>query len=251
MSEASLNAQIEALGDNIDALIEGIEQLIKKEGTFKYKFKFKFLTKRQFAKKMLIAATPSPDDEETRKAIHMTVYGKYLVENGQLIDDEVARPDCVETRKGKNFRKPMDERHPMLKETYKKMTKELKNSINRLSDKVNEISEQVKHANIQIVTATSAIATSATIQPAGSGIPVAVTAAQSIVTTVFALIAKVGEILPFLGPLMTIPLLIAAEAIEGILIGVNMLLSVINITVATVVVLKRLIVPVASAAKLA
>lgn len=248
MSEASLNAQLDKLETNIDDLNDIILELVKKEEP--YKFKIKWLTKRQFAKKMLLASSSTPDDEETKKSIHMLVYGKYLVENGKLIDNEDERPDCVETRKGKEFKKPMSEKHPMLRDTYKKMKKELNKSIKMLSVKTGEIKLAVKQTNIQIATATAAIASSATIQPSGSGVPVAIAGAQSIVTSIYALIAKVSEIMPFLEPLLNVALLIASDVVEAVIAGINIILVLINTVLVGVTLLKKAVEPLATTLKM-
>lgn len=248
MSEASINNQLEMLETNIEDLNDIILELIKKEEP--YKFKIKWLTKRQIAKKILENASPNKD-EETKKSIHMLVYGKYLVEDGKLIDNEEQRPDCVERRRDKKVRKAMDDNHTILKDQTKKLKRELKNAGAVLNAKYSEIKTAIKNFNIQLTTATAAIASSSAILPPGSGVPVAITAAQNIVTAFFSLIGKVAEILPILGPLLTIPLLVAAEVLESLLIAANGILMLLNTILTALAAIKKPIAKLAGTVKMA
>jgi hypothetical protein len=214
--------QIKQLEINIDTLSEVILKLNEPTNSLKIDWSTTFLTPRQVAKKIMIFGAPIINDGTNQtiptdeKAIHMVVYGKYLLDGkGKLVDNEIKFPDCVNKDRG------MSLSHPMFTEKIKNMIKELKTSIRILNIKKIALKEAFELAGKQIVAGVAAAVSALTLLPFGAGLPTAIPALQSIVTAINTLMSTILEILPVLGPLVNIPLVIAEGALNGIFALVN------------------------------
>lgn len=228
-------SQIQDLTDNIDELTEVIHKL--NETVKPLDITIHLMTKRQIAKKMMSVALPdSPPDR-----IHFIVYGKELRgANGKLIDDEKKYPECVDHKRAIKFT------HSIFKE-IDKMIKDVKNSIRSLNNKLTTLKSEFVLAGKQIGFGVATISAAPTLLPPGTGLPVGINAAQSIIATINNLSAKVMEIIPILGPLINIPLLIIETAINIVLAAVNAILVALILVIGTIAELRKMILPVIKA----
>lgn len=234
--------QIEDLESNITELEDLAIELNKKMEPFditKY-----FLTKRQIAKKLMASTAPVLTDPTTgqpiptdEKAIHTIVYGKYLLDaDGKLVDNEVKFPECVDEERCINIKHPIFDK-------IKNMGKEVKKSIKVLGVKKDKLKEAITAAGKQITTATAAVGASAATLPPGSGVPSAIAVGQAIVSAINNLATSVMDILPILGPLIAIPLMVAAAVLDMILSIVNAILMALIIILGLIVSIKKLVMP--------
>lgn len=229
-------SQFEDLNDNIDELSEVILKLNEKSGPPIDLTKY-MLTKRQAAKKIMELASPESD----KKDIHYVVYGKYEVDsNGKVVDDEDKYPWCVEHKRAIKIT------HPIFKEV-KKMFREIKTSIRALGVKMDELQEAFKFAGKQLVNA-SVVAADAAAPPAPK-IKTGIAAVQAVVAVIQDLAHKIIEILPFLGPLIDIPLIIMETALDMVLSVVNGILAALIVIIGSIATLKKSILPIIAGLK--
>jgi len=227
--------QIKALETNIENLRENIFELNKDETAMKMPT-IKWLSTRQIAKKILIRVTPDP---VTENDIHKIVYGKApIYKDGKLMDNEDTFPECVNTDRA------MDLKHPIIKIQIPDLLKGVKQAINTLCVKLAELKKAYIQAGLDIKSAYKVITiTAPAMLPTGTGLPIGIAAGQSVVVAVTTLASRTMEILPILGPLINIPLLVAAEVLETILGFVNLLLDGLNIILGSINLLKDVIMP--------
>jgi len=215
--------QTKELENSINDLTEIIIKLNEPVGGFKIDWNSILLTPRQIGKKIMAAGAPIINDGEGNeiptdmKSIHTIVYGKYLEENGTLIDNEIKRPDCVDKNRG------MSLTHPLFTEKVKNMVTDLKNSYRILKIKEVALADAFKLASKQIVSGALVLADA--LLPPSPKPTVGLTAIQSIVAAISTLMASVMEIIPLLAPLLNIPLILLDSAINVMLSGINVTLQ--------------------------
>lgn len=237
--------QIENLQENIEELTEvilSLNETVKPFDIAKY-----FMTPRQIAKKMMMVTSKNPDLKDQtgaempldEKSVHIIVYGKYLEgADGKVVDDEIKHPECVDPDRA------MSLSHPTFKEKIPNTKREVKNSFRMLNIKKTALKEEFTFAIKQIATGISVFAASSITIPIGSGIPAAISALQSVVKAINNLMASVLQIIPILGPLVDIPLLVAAAVLDSILIVVNTILMAIILVLTLIATLRKLIIPI-------
>ena len=228
-------SQITDLENNIDALNEVI--LALNEEVAPFDLTKHILTPRQIAKKIFESTSPyQPPD---KKSIHILVYGKYMVgSDGKLVDDEVKYPNCVDKDRS------LSDHHPILKDTVKKMKKDVKNSVRILDIKSTELKSSFKLATKQIAVAAPATISAALTLPLGTGVMPALAGVQNIVASIKTLQSRVLEILPVLGPLVNIPLIIMEESLNLILSMVNTILEILIKIIGLINDLRKMLIPV-------
>lgn len=188
----------------------------------------KLLTPRQVAKKILIIqgqAYPIPITEEDAQLI---IYGKIYYKDGKLYDNDKKDPACVAQPGDEDYQPPLDENHPIWK-NIKEMVTGLKDKLIQLGIKLGEFLFAIPQAIITIATSLIALVSSAIILPFGAGIPAALTAVMTMLSTIKELQAKTAALLPLIGVVDAIALLLPKEAqaivaqvnvVYGILLGI-------------------------------
>ena len=216
-------AQIDDLQSNVNKLTNTILTLNEPVGTIQIDWSKYLLTPRQIAKNLALSAAPTLTDSTgapipvNEKSVHTAIYGKYMVgSDGKVVDNEILHPECVDHNRA------MPDNHPALTDKVPNMTSDLKVSMRVLNIKKSKLADDIKLAGKQIATGLLVIAESlAPIPKPNMGI----SAVQGVVAAINTLISSVMDIIPLLGPLITIPLLIAEAFIETILGITNGLLT--------------------------
>ena len=171
----------------------------------------------------------------TPETAHLIVYGKIKrAADGTIIDNEVLDPDCV------LHKFAMPDNHPSLSQI-----KELKNlvvkALKMLFAKYQDIIDDVAQAMISIPANITAMISAAAILPPGSGLPVAFAALQTLISTIMNLVQKVAPIPDYLHYLDNLPMLIPMEALNAILVSLNVTLTALLTILDTVDAVSKLI----------
>lgn len=183
----------------------------------------KLLTPRQVAKKILIIQ--GQGFELSEEDAQIIVYGKAYYKNGKLYDNDKKDPACVAKPGDEDYESPIDENHPMWKKV-EGMFKELKDKLVQLGIKLGEFLIALPAAIISIATSLIALVSSIIILPFGSGIPTALTAVQTMVSTLKSLQSKTAELLPLLAIIDMIALLLPKEA-QAVVAQINVIFAII------------------------
>lgn len=164
----------------------------------------------------------------TPESAHFAVYGKFKRDaSGNLIDNEILDPDCV-------FQKlAMPDNHPTLTDIQVKVAKVL-TVMKSLGIKEQDLLEDIAQSIMAIAASITAIASAVSIMPPGSGIPVAFSAFQGLMSNLINLISKVSGIAVDLEFLNYIPLIIQANKIDAIIGLLNAQLIAITVVLKTI-----------------
>jgi len=130
---------------------------------------------------------------------------KQLVKQKSQADDDTAQLILTD----------MSDDHP-LKLDIKKKKKNLKIAVKSLQIKLQDFIVACTQEAIEIAASVTTLTSSATILPPGSGLPVAFSAVQSLMSSLNSLKAKVMEILPLLEPLDDISTLVSTDKINSV-----------------------------------
>lgn len=182
------------------------------------------LTQRQIAKKMLIMQGSSFDPPISEEDAQLCIYGKLFYKNGKLYDNDKLDPSCIAVPSDENYQAPIDENHPMWKK-INQQTKDLEAGLIQLGIKLGEFTIAVPAAIVTISISLAALVSSVVILPWGSGIPTAMSAAQTMMSTIKNLQQKTAEVLPLLAIIDTIGLLLPKEA-QSIIAQINIIFGI-------------------------
>jgi hypothetical protein len=184
----------------------------------------KLLTERQIEKKIILMQGQSsqiPIDEERAQLI---VYGKTYYKDGILFDNDAEDPSCVSQPSDDDYEPPIDENHPLWKKIVG-MLDEIKDSLLQLGIKLGEFIVAQPQAIAVMATSIIALVSSVVILPFGSGLPAALTAVQTMMSTIQSLQAKTSEILPLLVIMDYIGLILPKNA-QSVISQINVIISI-------------------------
>lgn len=184
----------------------------------------KLLTPRQVAKKMLMMQNQSFDPPMSEEDAQLYIYGKVYMKNGILFDNDNLDPACVSQPGDVDYQPPITKDHPLWKKITG-MTKDLEKSLVQLGIKLGEFTIALPTATVTIAVSLTALASSIVILPFGAGIPTALSAVQTMVSTIKELQSKTAQILPLLGIVDVIGLLLPKDA-QAILAQINIIFGV-------------------------
>lgn len=169
------------------------------------------LTPRQIAKKILLMQGQSSTIPMSEEDAQFIVYGKLYYKNGKLYDNDSVDSNCVSKPTDDDYSEPLDKNHPLW-QRVEKMIEDLEDSLIQLGIKLGEFVFAQPNAIISMTLSLTALVSSLTILPFGAGLPTALTAVQTMVTTIAELQSKTAGILPLLGIVDFIGLLLPKEA---------------------------------------
>jgi len=181
----------------------------------------KLMTQRQIAKKYLIMQGQSYDPPMAEEDAQRVVYGKLYFKGGKLYDNDLLDPKCIAQPGDEDYHKPMDENHPIWQKIVN-MIKDLENSIMQLAIKLGEFTFALPNAIAVIAVSLVALVSSMVILPPGSGVPTAISAVQTMLSTIKELQAKTAVLLPLLAILDTIGLLLPKSA-QAVIAQINVI----------------------------
>ncbi len=157
----------------------------------------------------------------TPEAAHYIVYGKFKRgPNGELIDNEIEDPDCVNTSTG------MPDTHPTFEDIQLTTNRALK-ALKMLGLRQQELIEDTAQYLISLPATVMAISSAAAIMPFGAGVPTAFAVFQTFVQNTMNLVSKIGNFAIDIEYLNPLPILIAAEKIDAVIGVINAQLNLI------------------------
>ena len=214
------------------------------------------LTHRQIAKKIMLTTSgivPGVGEIQSvpkvdQKTAHLAIYGKLMYDsNGQLVDDEVKHPECVNwTKFKKNISSDTSDSNDIfpMKDKVKNMKLELKNAIKGLGSKMDDLSDGITKSAIEIPIGAASFIDAATNLPKPQP-SLAVASILGIFSSISKLQAKVIEIVPLLSPLQFLFFLLPqASPIIGQI--TNIILTPMTIIVTSIGALTAIIQPILS-----
>ena len=187
----------------------------------------KLLTTRQIAKKLLIIQNPPMNEEDAQ----LYIYGKVYIKNGVLFDNDNLDPACVAQPDDVDYLPPITKDHPLWKKITG-MVSDLEKDLFQLGIKLGEFTIALPSATITIAVSLTALASSIVILPFGAGIPTALSAVQTMISTIKELQSKTAQILPLLAIVDVIGLLLPKES-QSVLVQINIIFGVFLTIVST------------------
>ena len=184
----------------------------------------KILTQRQIAKKILISQNQSFDPPMSEEDAQLYIYGKVYIKNGVLFDNDNLDPACVSQPGDVDYSPPITENHPLWKKITG-MISDLEKDLFQLGIKLGEFTIALPTATVTIAVSLTALASSVVILPFGAGIPTALSAVQTMVSTIKELQSKTAQIIPLLGIIDMIGLLLSKDA-QAVIAQINLIFGV-------------------------
>jgi len=215
------------LNSKLDTLTKSLQDMKKivppKPDVWKDIIEPQLLTPRRIAKKIMITTCgivpgvggiPSvPKIDE--KTAHLAIYGKLMYDSdGQLIDDEVKHPECVNKIKFKKNdstdNSDDNDIYPM-KDKVKNMKLEVQNAIKAFGKKMEDLEDGVQKAALEVGIGVAAFIDAATNIPKPQP-SLAISSILGILSSITKLQAKVIEFVPLLAPLQYLVFLLPQAA---------------------------------------
>jgi len=191
----------------------------------------RLLTERQIAKKIILLANQSFPIPMTEEDAQLIVYGKIYYKDDVLYDNDAEDPACVAKPGDIDYQPPIDETHPLWQKIVKYI-KEFKDSLIQLGIKLGEFLYLIPATIANVAISLTSLVSSIIIVPFGAGIPTALTAVQTMITSIKTLQAKFSELLPLLSGLTIISLLLP-KSMQDIISKITSILTVISTILAS------------------
>ena len=157
----------------------------------------------------------------------------YYMDDDLVAERIVMSSGDVDQVSAKSIVSGMTESFP-LRDKIKDMKKQVKNAVKQLQILAKDLAKEIIQTILAIAAGISSLASAIALMPPGSGLPVAFSAIQGMVSNVMALQAKLMLFIPLLGPLSFIALLIPIAMMDVVLTPINVILLTILAIVETI-----------------